>query len=113
MKFISSSAALGSLSVAGERLLLHVEGESARLQAGELRLELSSWHGCELQLSWMRPAKGPGWCELALLDPAINRFSTRLFCGQFQNLDWMRGQAQSIAQALNIGLKEVDLGGDA
>ena len=78
---------MDSLSVAGQRLLLHIEDETARLGADELGIKLALWHRCELQLNSMFPAKGEGFCELRLFDPTTDKLAASLLFGRFENLD--------------------------
>ena len=98
--------------IGGTSLSFQVENGSARLQAGEQQCLLPDWQGHELQLLWMFPAKGAGFCELSLFDLATGRFTCQLLSGAFADLSWLKGTGELIARALKIDLREVDMGGD-
>ncbi len=99
-------------SIAGQRLLLRLEDDRACLKAGELQLEFGSWRQLELRAVSLSPARGGGYSEISLFDAAPKRFDVRLLDGRWNNLEWMREAAQSIAQALNIAWEDLYLGGD-
>lgn len=105
-------ATLGSLCIGGRPLFLRVEKGQAQLKASEVKLEFTSPRGCELQLLWMTPAKSEESSE-SLFDPATNSFRASLLDAEWSNLHWLRGLAHFIAQALQLGVRERDLGSDA
>ena len=98
--------------IGGAFLSFQVENGSAHLQAGEQQCALPDWRGHELQLLWMFPAKGAGFCELSLADLATGRFTCQLLSGAYAELAWLKATGELIAQALEIDLREVDMGGD-
>ena len=94
------------------QLRLYQSGEAWALSGhDEVQLPCSA-PPCELRFSFMSPAKGDGFAELALLDERTGEWREVVLTASYESWSWVRSVGESLALYWSASFTEADLGQD-